>query len=100
MQAIKKVEIIIDYLELPRLLALIKKEGIAAGGYTVIKEVVGSGGRGERMGDGFSGELTNSYLLIVCPEEDEAQRLVEIVLPTLKRLGGVCLVSDAMWVHH
>ena len=99
MQAIKKVEIIIDYLELPRLLELIQKEGMAVG-YTVVKEVVGSGGRGERTGDGFSGELTNSYLLIVCPEEDEAQRIVEIVLPTLKRFGGVCLVSDAMWVEH
>ena len=98
MQAIKKVEIIINCLELPRLLALIKKEGIAVG-YTVIKEAVGSGGRGNRTGDGLSGELTNSYLLIAC-SEDEAQRIVEIVRPILKRFGGVCLVSDAMWVKH
>ncbi len=98
MQAIKKVEIIIEYLELPRLLALIKKESITVG-YTVIKEVVGSGGRGVRTGDDFSGELTNSYILIAC-SEDEAQRIVEIVRPILKRFGGVCLVSDAMWVKH
>ncbi len=98
MHAIKKVEIIIDYLESPRLLERIKNEGITVG-YTVIKEVVGSGGRGDRAGDGLSGELTNSYILIACSEA-EAQRIVEIVQPTLKRLGGVCLVSDAMWVHH
>ncbi len=98
MQAIKKVEIIIDYLELPRLLELFQKEGMAVC-YTVIKEVVGSGRRGERAGDGFSGELTNSYLLIAC-SENEAQRIVEIVQPVLKRFGGVCLVSDSMWVHH
>ncbi|MEO6699256.1 MAG: hypothetical protein ABIM24_07780 [Paraperlucidibaca sp.] len=98
MQAIKKVEIIIEYLELPRLLALLKKASITVG-YTVIKEAVGSGGRGERAGNGFSGELTNSYLLIAC-SEDEANRIVEIVQPILKRFGGVCLVSDAMWVKH
>ncbi len=98
MQAVKKVEIIIDYLELPRLLELIQEESTVVG-YTVIKEVIGSGRRGERTGDGFSGELTNSYILIAC-SEDEAQRIVEIVQPILKRYGGVCLVSDAMWVKH
>lgn len=98
MQAIKKVEIIIDYLELARLLELIQKENIAVG-YTVIKEAFGAGGRGEMAGDGLSGEFTNSYLLIAC-SEDEANRIVEIVRPILKRFGGVCLVSDALWVKH
>ena len=98
MQAIKKVEIIIDYQELPRLLELFKKDGTEVG-YTVIKEAFGSGGRGEMAGDGLSGAFTNSYLLIAC-SEDEANRIVEIVRPILKRFGGVCLVSDAMWVKH
>lgn len=98
MQAIKKVEIIIEYMEVPRLLEVLKKEALAVG-YTVIKEAFGAGGRGEMAGDGFSGEFTNSYLLIAC-SEDEANRIVEIVRPILKRFGGVCLVSDAMWVKH
>ena len=98
MQAIKKVEIIIQYQELPQLLEVLKKEDLAVG-YTVIKEAYGAGGRGEMAGDGLSGEFTNSYLLIAC-SEDEANRIVEIVRPILKRFGGVCLVSDAMWVKH
>ena len=98
MQAIKKVEIIIEYMEVPRLLEVLKKEVVDVG-YTVIKEAFGAGGRGEMAGDGFSGEFTNSYLLIAC-SEDEANRIVEIVRPILKRFGGVCLVSDAMWVKH
>ena len=98
MQAIKKVEIIIEYMELARLLEVLKKEALAVG-YTVIKEAFGAGGRGEMAGDGLSGEFTNSYLLIAC-SEDEANRIVEIVRPILKRFGGVCLVSDAMWVKH
>ena len=56
MHAIKRVEIIIDYLESPRLLERIQKE-VTDVGYTVVKEVVGSGKRGERMGDGLSGEM-------------------------------------------
>jgi nitrogen regulatory protein PII len=98
MQAIKKVEIIIEYMELAWLLEVLKKEALAVG-YTVIKEAFGVGGRGEMAGDGLSGEFTNSYLLIAC-SEDEANRIVEIVRPILKRFGGVCLVSDAMWVKH
>ena len=98
MQAIKKVEIIIGYTELPQLLVVLKKEVLAVG-YTVIKEVMGAGGRGEMAGDGLSGEFTNSYLLIAC-SEDEASRIVAIMQPILKRVGGVCLVSDAMWVKH
>ena len=98
MQAIKKVEIIIEYMEVPRLLEVLKKEVVPVG-YTVIKEAFAAGGRGEMAGDGFSGEFTNSYLLIAC-SESEANRIVEIVRPILKRLGGVCLVSDAMWVKH
>ena len=94
MHAIKRVEIIIDYLESPRLLERIQKEDMDIG-YTVVKEVVGSGKRGERMGDGLSGEMTNSYILIAC-SEDQAARIIEIVRPVLKRYGGICLVSDAI----
>lgn len=98
MQAIKRVEIIIGYTELPQVLGVLKKEGLAVG-YTIIKDVLGGGDRGEMAGDGISGEFTNSYLLIAC-SEDEASRIVEIVEPILKRSGGICLVSDAMWVKH
>ena len=98
MQAIKKVEIIIEYMALTGLLEVLKKETLAVG-YTVIKEAFGAGERGEMAGDGISGEFTNSYLLIAC-SEDEANRIVEIVRPMLKQFGGVCLVSDAMWVKH
>jgi len=98
MQAVKRIEIIIGYVELPRLLEALKKEALVLD-YTVIKEVFGVGGRGEMAGDGLSGEFTNSYVLIAC-SEDEAVRTVEVVQPILKRFGGVCLVSDAMWVVH
>jgi nitrogen regulatory protein PII len=98
MIAIKKVEIIIEQLKLWELLEVLKKEALAVS-YTVIKDASGAGERGQMPGDGLSGEFSNSYILIAC-SEGEAQRIVEIVRPILKRFGGVCLVSDAMWVKH
>lgn len=54
---------------------------------------------GTRGGDAFSGAFDNSYIVIAC-DENESVQIVETVRPILKRLGGICLVSDAMWVKH
>jgi len=97
MTPVKKIEIIVDYLDLPLLVARLQELGIK--GYTVIRDASGSGDRGTRAGDGLSGEFNNSYILIAC-SEDECARIVESMRPLLKRFGGVCLVSDAQWVIH
>ena len=47
----------------------------------------------------FSHDLENVYLTIACSEFQEAE-LIEAIRPSLKKLGGMCLVSDAMWVIH
>ena len=41
----------------------------------------------------------NSYVLTACTEE-QLEQVVAAVRPVLKRVGGVCLVSDALWVLH
>lgn len=97
MKSVKKVEIIIDAQVIPRILEQLANLGV--GGYSVIKEVSGRGDRGTRTGDSLSGAFDNSYVMVACSEE-EARRIVEMVRPILKRYGGVCLVSDAMWVIH
>ncbi len=97
MKPIKKIEIITDSLELPKLLARLETIGVA--GYTVIREVTGMGERGLRAGDELTGVFKNSYIIVACPEE-EVSGVVEAVRPILKRFGGVCLVSDAQWVIH
>lgn len=94
---VKKIEIIIDYLDLPKVVTKLRELGIK--GYTVIRDASGTGDRGDRAGDGFSGEFNNSLILIACSEED-AKRVIELIRPMLKRFGGVCLVSDAQWVIH
>lgn len=97
MRDVKKIEIVIDSIELPRLLRLLDAKGVT--GYTVIRDVAGKGGRGERMGDDLTDVFRNSYVMTACPEGELAE-LVEAVRPLLKRFGGVCLVSDAQWIIH
>ena len=97
MKPVKRVELVIDALEVPHLLEALSDININA--YTVIREAHGKGERGTRGGDVFSGAFDNSYVVIAC-DEAQSQQIVETVRPILKRLGGICLVSDAMWVLH
>lgn len=97
MQAIKRIEIIIDAPEVPALLAILREHG--ASGYTVISPVTGAGDRGERCNDEPGGGAANACVLTAALPE-EASELVEAVRPILKKRGGVCLVSDAQWVIH
>ena len=61
--------------------------------------MIGSGDRGERSGDLLNDAMSNSYILIVCDDE-QAAKIIESLRPKLKRYGGMCLVSDAQWVRH
>lgn len=97
MQAIKRIEIIIDSLGVEVVIAILKTQ--RASGYTIIRDVTGTGDRGPRMGDELTDVFKNSYIMIACPEE-KLSALVEAIRPQLKEFGGVCLVSDAMWIKH
>jgi nitrogen regulatory protein PII len=97
MQAVKRVEIVTDTLELDRVLQLLTDAGVS--GYTVIRNAEGKGHRGLRSGDDVTRVFQNSYVLVACSPE-QVQAVVAAVRPVLKRVGGVCLVSDALWVLH
>ncbi|MFN3705737.1 MAG: P-II family nitrogen regulator [Thermoflexales bacterium] len=97
MQPVKRVEFVVDALEVPNLLSLLEQLGLS--GYTVIPEVTGKGERGERRGDEPSGVFKNSYVLTTCDASQLAE-LVEAARPILRKRGGICLVSDALWVKH
>jgi nitrogen regulatory protein PII len=97
MKPVKKVELVVDSQEVSHLLDQLSEIDIKA--YTVIREAHGKGDRGTRGGDFFLGAFDNSYVMIACSEE-QAKQIVETARPLLKRIGGICLVSDAMWVLH
>lgn len=97
MQAAKKVEIICDSLEVKNVLKLLEDFGIT--GYTIIRDVIGKGSRGERAGDDLTEVFKNSWILTVC-SDDKIPDLVEAIRPILKKFGGVCLVTDTHYVIH
>jgi nitrogen regulatory protein PII len=92
MRAVKRVEIVVDFMELGHVTRMLEKAGISR--FTIIREAIGRGDRGQRWGDGLSGEFTNSYILIACGET-EAACIADLIRPVLTRFGGLCLISDA-----
>jgi nitrogen regulatory protein PII len=94
LQSVKKVEIIVNYLEVAAVIKILKKNMI--NNYTVINNVSGSGEHG------YSGDdlITNSYIMIICTDLDIAEQLSKAMEPLLKKLGGIFIVSDAQWIAH
>jgi nitrogen regulatory protein PII len=94
LQPIKKIEIIVSYLEVPAVLKILKKNLIKR--YTVINNVSGSGEHG------YSGDdlITNSYIMIICTELELAEQLSISMQPLLKKLGGIFIITDGQWIAH
>jgi nitrogen regulatory protein PII len=97
MTPIKKLEIVTASVEIGSVARLLDELGVS--GYTIVRGVEGRGGRGRLHGDELTGASGNSYLMAACPAED-VPRIVDAVRPVLARVGGVALVSDALWVRH
>ena len=97
MTTVKRIEIVIDAAHTPDLLQALRDAG--AQGYTVIRDVQGTGDRGERSGDELTDVFRNCYIIVAC-EPEMATQIVEAVRPMLRRHGGVCLISDAQWLRH
>ena len=98
MKPCKRIEIVIEHALANRMSKLLVE--LEAPGYTVIEHAGGMGDRGERRADEPTGISTNSLFLIACDDEKKIAQIVEGIRPVLTRSGGICLVSDAMWVRH
>jgi nitrogen regulatory protein PII len=97
MQPVHKVEIIISSIELNKVLDILEKTNVS--GYTVIEHTSGKGDRGMTDSD-LGRAFSNTYILTVCTNEKQLEFLVEEVTPLLKKVGGICLVTDANWINH
>ncbi|MFN3598994.1 MAG: P-II family nitrogen regulator [Aquificaceae bacterium] len=93
----KKVEIVVDSVFLNRVLEILERTGVS--GYTVIKDALGKGERGVMAGDELTDVFKNSYIFTICTEET-VNKIVQELRPLLKKVGGVCLVSDVLWLIH
>lgn len=95
MRPVKRIEIVIEEIELENVISELDRIGVV--GYTIVPRAGGRGERGVRY-ESLQG-LGNVLLTIAC-DAHQAAEVIEAMRPILKRYGGVCLVSDAMWVIH
>lgn len=97
MKAITKIEIIIEQVQLPLILDLLKQLNIS--GYTLIKDLIGSGIHGEYDGQELNELMKNSYFIILVPEE-KGNALIQQTEPILAKIGGVIIRSQVQWLHY
>ncbi|MFM2313004.1 MAG: nitrogen regulatory protein [Cyanobacteriota bacterium] len=97
MQSVHKVEIIVSSLKLDRVLKILDNIGVS--GYTVIDNTIGKGDRGFTDTD-LDRVFSNAYILTVCTDDQQLDRLTEEITPVLKKVGGICLVTEATWISH
>jgi nitrogen regulatory protein PII len=88
----KKVEIIIESVYTKRLMKVLSKNNIQ--GYTLIKDIEGSGAHGLKTADNVSEILSNDYLFTICNEE-QYENTKEAIKDFINIYGGKCFVSDA-----
>lgn len=97
MKPVKRVEIVVAEVIVPRLREVMDKAGIRS--FTIIPQAAGRGDRGDRAGDELTGVFDNVVVLIACDEEAVA-RLEKPLGKLLGTYGGMCLVSDAVYLEH
>jgi hypothetical protein len=97
MQPVKRIDLVVPEMLVREVTELLDRHG--TGGYTLTRGLSGRGDRGIQPGDGLTGEFSNASLLVVC-EEQKLASLLEDLRSLLTRFGGMCLVSDAMWLKH
>ncbi|GFE70799.1 P-II family nitrogen regulator [Chroococcus sp. FPU101] len=94
---VKRVEIIVSHSHLEKTLMILDE--VQVSGYTVIEDTAGKGDRGISCSD-IGCVFNGSYVMTVCTNDDQLGNLVEKINPILKKVGGVCLITDAKWVRH
>lgn len=93
MQAMKKVEVIVESVYLNRLLEMFKANGVE--NYTLIQDVEGRGGHGLKLADDVSEVCSNDYFFTLV-EAAQFTVLKEIIRAFVKKYGGKCIISDVM----
>ncbi len=95
MHPVKRIEIIVSSMELPKILEALDNTDVT--GYSVIKDVVGRS-RWGKVSDDYdlaATTLSDVYIIAYCPPET-IKKVVEPIRPILNKYGGVCYVSEAM----
>ncbi len=93
MEPVKRIEIVVNYVELAKILEALERAGVP--GHTVIRNVAGKGRRGSVSDDLAMTMLDNVYVIAFFPPE-KIDLVAASVKPILNKLGGTCFISDAV----
>ena len=93
----KKVEIIIESVYLNRLVEFFMKNDVI--GYTVIRDIQGSGGHGLKLNDDVTDVFTNCYVFVIFSEEF-LEEINQKFITFLKKYGAKCIMTDVMWLSY
>jgi PII-like signaling protein len=94
-KAMKRIDIVIGEEQFDKLIELLSENKIR--GYSVLRKIGGLGSRGFRSPYDVLMQEENVLVVVVC-EIDPAENLIKSIQPKLKDFGGMCLVSDCLWV--
>ncbi|MEW6652868.1 MAG: DUF190 domain-containing protein [Bacteroidota bacterium] len=89
----KKLEIIIESVELNNLTTIIEKIGVS--GYTLIKDVAGMGKHGKSVSTSLV-DVGEYYLLIIVDNDSIINQVIEKIKPLFKNYSGVMFLSDVI----
>ena len=94
---VKRLEIVVDAPHSRHVTRLLESHGLT--GWTLLRNVTGSGERGRQLADELTGVSSNHLILCACQPE-VFETLMEELRALLVRTGGMCLISDAQWLRH
>lgn len=92
MENVVRLEIVVDAPHSGRVIEVLEEVGLTR--YTLIRGAAGAGERGAQLGDDITGVSNNHYLLTTCPP-DRLEAVSAALRPLLRRVGGMCLISEA-----
>lgn len=93
--AMKRLEIVISKEKFSRIASLLSKTEVL--GYTIIKQAGGLGSRGVIDSNDVTLNNGNVIVILACKNE-KAQKVLAEIQPIMKELGGMCLISDCLWL--
>jgi nitrogen regulatory protein PII len=95
MRPCKRIEIIVERSHSERVAKLLA--GAGAPDYTLIQHAGGHGSRGYRRADDVTDTDENCIFIVAVEEDSVVSAVIDAVQPALQRVGGTCLVTEALW---
>lgn len=93
--SLKRLEIVVSKNKFSKIASLFSRSDVR--GYTIIKHAGGLGSRGPVENGDVTLNDGNVVVILAC-QEQKAQKVLAEIQPIMEELGGICLISDCLWL--